>query len=91
MWDRLKLMASLVKGAGRYKECQRTQGVSTTNLVGRMLLLSKDHLQRGEQEYQVDKTRSDAMSSDSSTRSPWTGVSQFLPTVCTFIPLLKIR
>jgi len=70
----------IVKGAGRYKECQRTQGVSTTNLVGRMLLLSKDHLQRGEQEYQVDKTRSDAMSSDSSTRSPWTGVSQFLPT-----------
>ena len=26
---------SIVKGAGKYKECQRTQGVSTTNLVGR--------------------------------------------------------
>merc|ERR1711902_89417 len=70
----------IVKSAGRYKECKRTQGVSTTNLVGRMLLLSKDHLQRGEQEYEVDKTNSDNMSSDASARSPWTGVSQFLPT-----------
>ena len=48
----------IVKTAGRYKECQRTQGVSTTNLVGRMLLLSTDHLQRGEREYAVDKTTS---------------------------------
>lgn len=70
----------IVKSAGRYKECQRTQGVSTTNLVGRMLLLSTDHLQRGDREYNVDKTTSDNMSSDSSARSPWTGVSQFLPT-----------
>ena len=43
----------IVKSAGKYKECQRTQGVSTTDLVGRMLLLSKDHLQRGQQEYEV--------------------------------------
>jgi len=70
----------IVKSAGRYKECQRTQGVSTTNLVGRMLLLSTDHLQRGEREYAVDKNTSDDMSSDSTARSPWTGVSQFLPT-----------
>merc|ERR1719450_1670476 len=70
----------IVKSAGRYKECHRTQGVSTTNLVGRMLLLSTDHMQRGDQEYLVDKTKSDNMSSDSSARSPWTGVSQFLPT-----------
>eukprot|EP00090_Calanus_glacialis_P041685 TRINITY_DN7417_c0_g1_i1.p1 TRINITY_DN7417_c0_g1~~TRINITY_DN7417_c0_g1_i1.p1 ORF type:complete len:376 (-),score=158.42 TRINITY_DN7417_c0_g1_i1:170-1267(-) len=70
----------IVKSAGRYKECQRTQGVSTTNLVGRMLLLSMDHMQRGDQEYQVDKDRSSDMSSDSTTYSPWTGVSQFLPT-----------
>ena len=45
-----------------------------------MLLLSRGHLQRGDKEYQVDKTVSADMSSDSSTRSPWTGVSQFLPT-----------
>merc|ERR1712013_852289 len=43
----------LVKSAKRYKECKRTQGVSTTNLVGRMLMLSKEHMQRGDQEYMV--------------------------------------
>ncbi|XP_072259284.1 ethanolamine-phosphate cytidylyltransferase [Pyxicephalus adspersus] len=32
-----------VKNAGRYRECQRTQGVSTTDLVGRMLLMTKAH------------------------------------------------
>ena len=70
----------IVKSADRYKECQRTQGVSTTNLVGRMLMLTKDHLQRGDKEYAVDRRSSKDMSSDSSARSPWTGVSQFLPT-----------
>ena len=45
-----------------------------------MLLLSRGHLQRGDKEYLVDKTVSADLSSDSSTRSPWTGVSQFLPT-----------
>jgi len=70
----------IVKAAGRYKECERTQGVSTTNLVGRMLMLTRDHLQLGDLEYKVDQRRSSQMSSDSSARSPWTGVSQFLPT-----------
>ncbi|NXX95482.1 PCY2 cytidylyltransferase, partial [Centropus bengalensis] len=32
-----------VKAAGRYRECKRTQGVSTTDLVGRMLLMTKAH------------------------------------------------
>lgn len=32
-----------VKRAGRYRECKRTQGVSTTDLVGRMLLMTKSH------------------------------------------------
>ena len=61
-----------------------------------MLLLSKDHQQRGPAEYQasaslsaaarltcslqVDRRSSADMSSDSSARSPWTGLSQFLPT-----------
>ena len=62
------------------RECQRTQGVSTTDLVGRMLLLTKGHQQRGDSEYKVERSRSDSMSQDSSARSPWTGVSQFLPT-----------
>lgn len=70
----------IVKTAGRYKECKRTQGVSTTNLVGRMLMLTRDHLQRGEQEYAVDQDKSSEMSSDATARSPWTGVTQFLPT-----------
>lgn len=32
-----------VKKANRYRECERTPGVSTTDLVGRMLLLTKSH------------------------------------------------
>ncbi|KAI8075398.1 uncharacterized protein B0P05DRAFT_617212 [Gilbertella persicaria] len=32
-----------VKDAGLYKECKRTQGVSTTELVGRMLLMTCNH------------------------------------------------
>jgi len=31
------------KKAGRYRSIPRTEGISTTDLVGRMLLLSKDH------------------------------------------------
>jgi ethanolamine-phosphate cytidylyltransferase len=29
----------IVKAAGRYRECKRTQGVSTTDLVGRFIFL----------------------------------------------------
>ena len=43
----------LVKSAGRYKEVERTQGVSTTDLVGRMLLMTKSHQLKGDNEYQV--------------------------------------
>lgn len=32
-----------VKREGRYRESKRTQGVSTTDLVGRMLLMTKAH------------------------------------------------
>jgi ethanolamine-phosphate cytidylyltransferase len=35
-----------VKDAGLYRECKRTNGVSTTDLVGRMLLMSKSHLNK---------------------------------------------
>ncbi|KAI8823557.1 uncharacterized protein EV422DRAFT_493933 [Fimicolochytrium jonesii] len=55
-----------VKDAGRYKECKRTQGVSTTELVGRMLLMSTEHLRR--------------RPSGPSTSHPTTNVSHFLPT-----------
>jgi len=70
----------IVKDANRYRECERTQGVSTTDLVGRMLLLTREHQQRGDDEYRVERSRSDSMSQDHSARSPWTGLSQFLPT-----------
>ena len=69
-----------MKSAGRYKECERTQGISATDLIGRMLLMSKEHQQRGQNEYEVSAKGSSEMSSDPHARSPWTGVSQFLPT-----------
>ena len=47
--------ASQVKAAGRYKECKRTQGVSTTELVGRMLLSTKDHFAKNE-DFKNNKT-----------------------------------
>ncbi|RKO99384.1 hypothetical protein CXG81DRAFT_5343, partial [Caulochytrium protostelioides] len=35
-----------VKVAGRYRECRRTEGVSTMELIGRMLTMTKEHLRR---------------------------------------------
>uniref|UniRef100_K1QX84 ethanolamine-phosphate cytidylyltransferase n=1 Tax=Magallana gigas TaxID=29159 RepID=K1QX84_MAGGI len=69
----------LVKAAGKYKECKRTAGVSTTDLVGRMLLVTKSHHERDE-EKAVDKNQAGDIGSGSTASSPWTGVSQFLPT-----------
>ncbi|XP_046359444.1 ethanolamine-phosphate cytidylyltransferase-like isoform X1 [Haliotis rufescens] len=73
----------LVKDAKKYKECKRTEGVSTTDLVGRMLLVTKTHHQPDEGEAVASShvgTISSDIASDSSSHSPWTGVSQFLPT-----------
>lgn len=70
-----------VKQAGRYRECQRTAGVSTTDLVGRMLLLTKSHHRLSDPpDYVPDKEQASSISRDHSTHSPWTGISQFLPT-----------
>ncbi|XP_056017118.1 ethanolamine-phosphate cytidylyltransferase-like [Ostrea edulis] len=69
----------LVKAADKYKECKRTAGVSTTDLVGRMLLVTKSHHERDE-EKSVDKTQAGDIGSGNTASSPWTGVSQFLPT-----------
>ncbi|KAH8283640.1 hypothetical protein KR018_010326 [Drosophila ironensis] len=63
----------LVKSANRYREVRRTAGVSTTDLVGRMLLLTRNHFRQGSAEYDIEKE-------DSAAKSPWTGCSQFLPT-----------
>ncbi|XKL63384.1 hypothetical protein PGB90_005748 [Kerria lacca] len=70
----------LVKKCGRYKEISRTAGVSTTDLVGRMLLMTRGHFSRGDREYYVEKERSSSMGLDAQARSPYTGCSQFLPT-----------
>ena len=69
----------LVKRYGRYKECKRTEGVSTTNIVGRMLLMTKSHFDHGSPICNVDPQVMDPIRSDSSTRNPYTGVSHFLP------------
>ncbi|CAG9561310.1 unnamed protein product [Danaus chrysippus] len=70
----------LVKEAGRYREVKRTAGVSTTDLVGRMLLLTREHFKRGDKEYSVELEHSSNLGTDSTARSPYTGCSQFLPT-----------
>ncbi|KAK7930229.1 hypothetical protein WMY93_006624 [Mugilogobius chulae] len=67
-----------VKREGRYKECKRTQGVSTTDLVGRMLLMTKaHHSNMSNPDYQ---THTDNFGKGPKGHSPWTGVSQFLQT-----------
>lgn len=71
----------LVKHAGRYKEVPRTQGVSTTEIVGRMLLATKTHHEREEKTSEKaswDKTQELAQSP--TDHSPWTRCSSFLPT-----------
>src|SRR5947209_7376653 len=63
------------KAAGRYKEYQRTQGISTTELVGRMLLMTRDHHRDV-----VDSESMSSFTAGPSKRSPYTGISHFLPT-----------
>lgn len=69
----------IVKSNGRYKECKRTEGVSTTNLVGRMLLMTKSHHNHGQPICSIDPKELETTSSDNDARSPYTGVSHFLP------------
>lgn len=63
-----------------HREVQRTEGISTTDVVGRMLLMTRQHFYRGDKEYKVEKEHSSVMGQDKTARSPWTGCSQFLPT-----------
>lgn len=37
------------------REVQRTAGISTTDLVGRMLLMTKNHFRQGQEEYSIEK------------------------------------
>uniref|UniRef100_A0AAQ5XIS1 ethanolamine-phosphate cytidylyltransferase n=1 Tax=Amphiprion ocellaris TaxID=80972 RepID=A0AAQ5XIS1_AMPOC len=84
-----------VKCAGRYRECKRTQGVSTTDVVGRMLLMTKAHhsnLDNPDYQQHADNfgkvlltflgfsTVYSVVFKGPKGHSPWTGVSQFLQT-----------
>eukprot|EP01121_Diplochlamys_sp_Union-15-3_P020058 TRINITY_DN76_c0_g1_i2.p1 TRINITY_DN76_c0_g1~~TRINITY_DN76_c0_g1_i2.p1 ORF type:complete len:373 (-),score=75.71 TRINITY_DN76_c0_g1_i2:71-1189(-) len=74
-----------VKEAGRFRTVPRTEGVSTTALVGRMLLMTKDHhtthdadksaLHHGTFTKQIGELAQGGLPKS----SPYTGVSHFLP------------
>eukprot|EP00002_Diphylleia_rotans_P024288 TRINITY_DN4789_c0_g1_i4.p1 TRINITY_DN4789_c0_g1~~TRINITY_DN4789_c0_g1_i4.p1 ORF type:complete len:446 (+),score=88.68 TRINITY_DN4789_c0_g1_i4:49-1386(+) len=67
------------KRLGRYKTIKRTEGVSTTDIVGRMLLMTKDHHHKSEADLGADLKR--RLSSGSlESMVPVTKVSNFLPT-----------
>jgi len=66
-----------VKAAGKFRVFKRTEGVSTTDLVGRMLLLTKDH-HKETHIHRFDGQRLGDMSSGHNS-SPYTTVSHFLP------------
>lgn len=67
-----------------FKTVPRTVGVSTTNLVGRMLLLTKSHHLKGDSGDdrssvdETDKSVSNA-ATDAQGKSPYTSMSKFLP------------
>lgn len=37
------------------REVSRTAGISTTDLVGRMLLMTRNHFRQGQNEYAIEK------------------------------------
>ncbi|KAJ1951551.1 choline phosphate cytidylyltransferase [Linderina macrospora] len=75
----------IVKDAGRYKECKRTAGISTTELVGRMLLVTRDHHIRGSRSTQsrmqgVDESVVTDFSHGSQPAGRLTGIAHYLST-----------
>jgi len=70
-----------VKKAGRFRTVQRTVGVSTTDLVGRMLLMTKAHHQHFDDKSALSfpQNKLAELTQGGSKHSPYTGVSQFLP------------
>ncbi|CAH1251907.1 PCYT2 [Branchiostoma lanceolatum] len=66
---------SALKNGGRYRTCSRTQGISTTDLVGRMLLMTRDH-HRGDTNGAIDNQEFAEL--NGGENCPWTGVSQFI-------------
>jgi len=68
-----------VKKAGKYKEVPRTTGVSSTDIVSRMLQFTKLHHKNSSEEVEKDIMLK-PMSEGTDKRSPYTGVSKFIPT-----------
>jgi len=69
----------IVKTAKRYREVKRTQGVSTTDLVGRMLLMTKNHHENDESKL-PNQEQTQQMGQSNESSSPWTKSCQFLAT-----------
>lgn len=74
-----------VKSAGRYREVKRTKTVSTTDMVGRMLLCTKSHYvpaRAGASTLDAlgPKKRSTILEMNEVKHSPYTSVSSFVPT-----------
>lgn len=71
-----------VKKCGRFKVVPRTEGVSTTQLVNRMLAMTTDHHKKEDENelYGVKKDEMIPMTEGSKPKnSPYTGVSHFVP------------
>lgn len=70
-----------IKDAGRFKTCKRTPGVSTTDLVGRMLLMTKDH-HNHEEDDQITPVKENSTENlfTETEKSPYTGTNGFLST-----------
>ena len=61
-----------VKDAGKFRIVPRTKGVSTTDLVGRMLLLTKDHHIKDSEEVSQHKEVGHLSTSSGGKGSPYT-------------------
>ncbi|CAK9216362.1 unnamed protein product [Sphagnum troendelagicum] len=69
------------KKAGRYKQIKRTEGVSSTDIVGRMLLCLRDTSVGGSQTHaSLQRQFSHGHEKGSSSVGAGTRISQFLPT-----------
>eukprot|EP01113_Clastostelium_recurvatum_P002272 TRINITY_DN1093_c0_g1_i1.p1 TRINITY_DN1093_c0_g1~~TRINITY_DN1093_c0_g1_i1.p1 ORF type:complete len:365 (+),score=112.18 TRINITY_DN1093_c0_g1_i1:45-1139(+) len=71
-----------VKNSGRFKIIKRTEGISTTELVGRMLLMTKEHLLSPTSRHNpTSKEPMARVDKEHLTKvSPYTSMSHFLPT-----------
>ena len=70
----------LVKKAGKFKVVPRTKGVSTTDLVGRMLLMTKQHHVQDPEDVSQNKEVNRLSLSTDAKGSPYTRLSKFVPT-----------